>query len=300
MHHVVRGSLLLVMGLVVSGCNTLFGTPTPTATNTPLPTETPTLLIVTADRSQVTLEPSWTPIPSRTPAATRTPLPSPTLTLTPAATRTPTQFAGRVGELTADNQFALEFTRDQLLDELKRERQNPLSSPIVSEVTRLTISQDNVQLEVILNNFTREGIRAEMAFALRGVGDAIRVDLVKYNTLDGSLLTPSQVTTVRNIVDATVNRLLKLQTERIVPVYEQLQVRQIVFESARLLVISQVALPPPTLIASALPTEAAPPTLDAPTLAPSATPFVPSATPFLPSATPFLPSATPFLPSATP
>lgn len=263
MRRVLRSMLLVLVGLTVAGsltaCEGLVPrTPTPSPTPFPTATLTATSIVVTLDTSSITIEPSWTPIPTRTVPPTRTRQATRTLTFTPAATTTPAQFAGPIGVLTAENLLTVEIKRDVLLTELQVERQNALFSPVVGIVTKVTNSIDVMRVEVALNNGTQEGLRAELEFSLRPANDQVRVNLTTYDTLNGGTLTPTQIGAVRDITSNALNRLFMAEINRSAVTFQTLQVRTVIVEPERLLITVRLVLPPtptPEVTATELPTE---------------------------------------------
>ena len=277
----VRGLKFSVFGLLMAtlaSCGTSTPTPTPQPSNTPLPPP-PTAAIVTIDASSRQVPPTWTVEPTEPPAATSTRRPTSTPFAPATATETPGPFKGQLGVLTADNVISVALTRADLETELAAERGNALYSSIVSSPPKVDFVSRAIRLEVVLNNYTTEGLRSELDFALRPAGRRLRADITSYRTARGTLLTPTQTSAVREMLNNVLERLLGTQlTQANVP-FEDPQVLTILVEETRVVVTARLKLIPTATIDPNLPTvdpnlPTAPPII--PTDVPTATEAVPT------------------------
>jgi len=291
----VRGLKLSFFGLLMvalASCSPPTPTPTPFPTNTPLPPP-PTPVVVTIDASAQQVPPTWTPVPTEPPAATSTRRPTSTPFASPVLTDTPSKFTGQLGVLSADNTIVVALTKADLEAELVTERTNALYSSIVSSPPEVNFVSRAIRLEVLFNNYTTEGLRGEVDFTLRSAGRRIRADVTGHRTERGTLLTPTQISAVRDMLNNVLERLLAVQLTQAAIPFENPQVVSFLVEETRLVVTVRLKLlptptegeVPPTDVPPEAPTEATStepaPTEAAPTEAASATPITPTDIPTL-------------------
>ncbi|MBX3063920.1 MAG: hypothetical protein KF726_13140 [Anaerolineae bacterium] len=249
-------AILVLAGLLLAGCDT--PTPTPTPSRTPLPTlPPPTPVVVTLAAPPATLAPSWTPVPTRTNAPTRTLAPSATVTAIPATSSAAPALAVTVGVI-KDNEVYLAVSAAELERELAVDRGSAFISNSVGTDPKVSLSGNVVRLEAVFNNYTTEGIRAEVEFALRYSGVLVRPNVARYLSVRGTVLTPTHLSAIRDLLDKTLNRLLAAQLEQAAPGSASATITQVLIQENRIIVKLRLTYPPtltPTDTETPAPTE---------------------------------------------
>jgi hypothetical protein len=183
-------------------------------------------------------------------------------------TNTPNVFTGELNVVSNDGVVTVALSRADLESELATERMEALFSSIVSSPPKIVFASRGLRLEVIMNNYTTEGLRSEIDFTLRSAGRRVRADITSHRTERGSLLTPTQVSAVRDMFNNVLDRMLTAQLTQVAVAFENPQIVSVSIEENRVVVTVRLKLLP-TPTAGELPTEA--PT-EVPTDAPLAEP----------------------------
>lgn len=178
--------------------------PIPTSTPTPRPpTNTPQLVItvnVTVNPADIVQVPTWTPRPSPTRRPTSAPLPSATglPTITDIPSKTPA--GGRVGVETTDGLLTILLTTNDLNTALAEQAKTVAFSSQFSSAPTANFSPNLVRLSVNFNNFTREGVTADVALTMRALSDDLIINIASANSSTGGVLNEGQIATVSQIL----------------------------------------------------------------------------------------------------